>query len=79
LYAVNDRLTPDHFERLLLLFENFELNGARNSRENQTLRSILNGLTPDVIQRLAEKHGIPRRLKTPTRKGSSVVPMTTVP
>jgi glycosyltransferase involved in cell wall biosynthesis len=58
LYAVNDRLTPDHFERLLLLFENFELNGARNSRENQTLRSILNGLTPDVIQRLAEKHDI---------------------
>ncbi|MBR9986664.1 MAG: glycosyltransferase [Desulfosarcina sp.] len=68
LYAVNDRLTPGHFERLLLLFENFELNGARNSRENQTLRAVLNGLTPDVIQRLAEKHGIPPMFETPHQK-----------
>jgi glycosyltransferase involved in cell wall biosynthesis len=68
LYAVNDRLTPDHFERLLLLFENFELNGARNSRENQTLRAILNGLTTDAIQRLSEKHGIPPMFENPHQK-----------
>ncbi|MFP4031139.1 MAG: PHP domain-containing protein, partial [Desulfococcaceae bacterium] len=30
LYAVNDRLTLDHFEQALLLFKCFELNGARN-------------------------------------------------
>jgi glycosyltransferase involved in cell wall biosynthesis len=58
LYAVNDRLTIDHFEKMLLLFENFELNGARNSRENRTLKQILNHLTAADIQRLAETHGI---------------------
>ncbi|HSO17914.1 MAG TPA: glycosyltransferase [Desulfosarcina sp.] len=58
LYAVNDRLTADHFERLLLLFENFELNGARNSRENQKLMAILNRLTPETIERLADRHSI---------------------
>ncbi|WP_246804408.1 PHP domain-containing protein [Desulfosarcina cetonica] len=58
LYAVNDRLTIDHFEKLLLLFRNFELNGARNSRENLTLKSLLNQLTPSDIERLADRHGI---------------------
>ena len=58
LYAVNDRLTIDHFEQLLLLFENFELNGARNSRENQTLKTILNQLNRNDIERLVEKHNI---------------------
>jgi glycosyltransferase involved in cell wall biosynthesis/predicted metal-dependent phosphoesterase TrpH len=56
LYAVNDRLTVAHFERLLLLFRNFELNGARNSRENETLSAIVKRLTPDHIDRLANTH-----------------------
>ncbi len=58
LYSVNDRLTADHFERLLLLFQNFELNGARNDRENRILKTILNSLTMDDLERLAEKHGV---------------------
>lgn len=58
LYAVNDRLTIEHFERLLLLFQNFELNGARNSRENLTLKTILNQLTREDIQGLSEKYDI---------------------
>ncbi|BBO68335.1 glycosyl transferase [Desulfosarcina alkanivorans] len=68
LYAVNDRLTVDHFERLLLLFRNFELNGARNSRENQTLRRLLNQLTPDDIQRLVDRHGITPSFPHPHQK-----------
>lgn len=68
LYAVNDRLTADHFERLLLLFRNFELNGARNNRENRTLRGILNGLTPDDIGRLIDKHGITPSFSRPHQK-----------
>ncbi len=68
LYAVNDRLTADHFERLLLLFKNFELNGARNSRENQTLRNILNGLTTEAIHRLAEKHEFVPMFPNPHQK-----------
>lgn len=58
LYSVNDRLTADHFEQLLLLFQNFELNGARNDRENRILRAILNGLTLQHMERLSEKYGI---------------------
>lgn len=58
LYAVNDRLTVDHFEQLLLLFTNFELNGARNSRENQALKVILNQLTIEDIQQLTDKHDL---------------------
>ena len=56
LYAINDRLTMDHFEKLLLLFQNFELNGARNNRENKTLRSIIENLSPQKIDRLADTH-----------------------
>ena len=58
LYAVNDRLTIYHLERLLLLFQNFELNGARNARENQTLKAIINHLTQSNIERLADDHDL---------------------
>jgi glycosyltransferase involved in cell wall biosynthesis len=58
LYAVNDRLTRAHVERLLLLFRNFELNGARNRRENQTLATMVKHLTPDHIDRLANRHNL---------------------
>ncbi|WP_419660794.1 glycosyl transferase, family I [Desulfosarcina variabilis str. Montpellier] len=58
LYAVNDRLRIDHLERLLLLFQNFELNGARNARENQTLKTIVNSLSPGDIQRLTDQYDL---------------------
>jgi glycosyltransferase involved in cell wall biosynthesis len=58
LYAVNDKLTATHFERMLLLFKNFEMNGARNHRENLQLKDILNSLTMRHINRLSEKHHI---------------------
>ena len=50
LYGINERFSPEHFERLLLLFKNFELNGARNPEQNQLLRSILAGLTAENSQ-----------------------------
>jgi glycosyltransferase involved in cell wall biosynthesis len=58
LYAINDRLKASHFEQLLLLFQNFELNGARNQRENDCLKEVLSTLTPKVIERLVEKHSL---------------------
>lgn len=58
LYAVNDRLTVDHLERLILLFQNFELNGARNARENQTLKAILNNLAPADIAKLSDRQNL---------------------
>jgi glycosyltransferase involved in cell wall biosynthesis len=58
LYSVNDRLTVEHFEKLLLLFKNFEINGARDERQNQTLEQIEALLRPIDIERLAARHGI---------------------
>ncbi|MBL0715415.1 MAG: glycosyltransferase [Desulfosarcina sp.] len=57
-YAVNDRLTLAHFEKLLLLFKNFELNGARNDIANEGLAAVLNALRPETITALSERHGI---------------------
>ncbi|MDR3629840.1 MAG: glycosyltransferase [Desulfocapsaceae bacterium] len=58
LYAINDRLTLGHFEQLVLLFQNFELNGARNNRENQVLARILQELTPQRIEELTNRHDL---------------------
>jgi glycosyltransferase involved in cell wall biosynthesis len=56
LYAINDRLELAHFEQLLLCFQHFELNGARNQRENDCLRNVLSGLDNASINRLANQH-----------------------
>jgi glycosyltransferase involved in cell wall biosynthesis len=68
LYAINDRLTMDHFEKLLLLFQNFELNGARNNRENKTLCSIIEALTPERIDRLADTYDLAPLYEQPWQK-----------
>jgi glycosyltransferase involved in cell wall biosynthesis len=68
LYAVNDRLTIEHFERMLLLFKNFELNGARNERQRQNLKRILSSLTPEDIENLSEKHKIEPSFPDPWQK-----------
>jgi glycosyltransferase involved in cell wall biosynthesis len=56
LYAINDRLELAHFEQLLLCFQHFELNGARNQRENECLRNVLGSLDEAHINRLANQH-----------------------
>jgi len=56
LWSVNGRLTVAHFEKLLLLFKNFEINGSRDDRLNAYLKGILQGLTPEFLDILAEKH-----------------------
>jgi glycosyltransferase involved in cell wall biosynthesis len=56
LWSVNGRLTVDHFEKLLLLFKNFEINASRDDRLNEYLKGILDGLTPEFLDNLAEKH-----------------------
>jgi glycosyltransferase involved in cell wall biosynthesis len=58
LFSINGRLTMEHFEQLLLLFKNFELNGARNQRENQYLREVMNSLTPEDIHWLSAKYNL---------------------
>ena len=68
-YSMNDRLTPEHFERMLLLFTRFELNGARNDDQNQALKSIVTSLTPDIIDHLANKHNLEPVGEEPWIKG----------
>jgi glycosyltransferase involved in cell wall biosynthesis len=55
-YSVNDRLTVEHFEKCLLLFKNFELNGDFNPESNKCLKQILTDLSRKDIFRFADKH-----------------------
>lgn len=68
LYGVNDRLTVNHFEQMLLLFRNFELNGARNDKQNQILSQVLSGLTAMDIERLSNQYDYQPLFPSPWRK-----------
>ncbi len=68
LYSINDKLTVDLFEKLLLLFQNFEINGARGKQQNENLRLILSSLTPHVMSFLAEKNGLECNHPEPWKK-----------
>lgn len=68
LYAVNNRLTLEHFEKLLLLFKVFEHNGARNHGQNRLLQAVLDSLDRNLILRLAEKHELEPTHSEPWRK-----------
>jgi len=68
LYGVNDRLTLAHFEQMILLFKNFELNGSRNDGQNQILSKVLGSLTPMDIEKLSNIHNIEPLYDTPWEK-----------
>ncbi len=68
LWSVNGRLTASHFEQLLLLFQNFELNGSRDRQLNDSLQIILAHLNPEVMDRLADQHQIAPAFLEPWRK-----------
>lgn len=57
LYSINGKLTAEHFEKMLLLFRIFELNGARNDAQNRILRALIPSVDGALLARLAEKHG----------------------
>jgi glycosyltransferase involved in cell wall biosynthesis len=65
LFAVNDKLTPDHFEQALLLFNTLELNGSRDDSQNAFLRRLVGWLDSGVMEKLADKHGIEPYGKSP--------------
>lgn len=69
-YSVNGRLTLDHLEKLILLFNNFEgRNGSRSTLHNDVLARVLKGLTPADIMLLQTKHGLDTWGATPWQKG----------
>jgi len=68
LYSVNNKLTQEHLEKLLLLFNLFELNGFRSPEVNMKVREILTSLTPELLGRLANKHGVANPKLDPASK-----------
>jgi hypothetical protein len=67
-FSPNDRLTVDKFEKLLLLFKNFELNGDCNPDANHALKKILTSLTREDIDRLSHKHKLQAKISKPWQK-----------
>ena len=69
LFRVNDRLTLDHLEKLLVLFNCFEgLNGIHDRRANDLVRRIFGSLTREVIESLAGRHRLELMGPAPWRK-----------
>lgn len=59
LYRINDRLTVGHFEKLMLMFNRFEgLNGSRLGRAYDISNAVFESLTPELINEMADRHGI---------------------
>ena len=59
LFRVNDRLTVQHFEKLMLLFNRFEgINGTRDPRACDLANCVLRSLSPRTLERMANEHGI---------------------
>jgi hypothetical protein len=67
-FSPNDRLTPEKFEILLLLFKNFELNGDSNPDANHSLKQLLSILTRADIDRLVQKHKLEGKIPKPWQK-----------
>ncbi len=71
-YNINKRLTLDHIEKLLLLFNVFEgINGTRGHEGNGLLQKVLQNLTYDDIERMSAKHQIDPWSKTNWKKGQT--------
>lgn len=59
LFDMTGKLTPDHVEKLLLLFNTIEgLNGARTDRCNGLFQEIARGLTAEKLFAMAERQGL---------------------
>ncbi|MBU1612581.1 MAG: glycosyltransferase [Proteobacteria bacterium] len=70
LYAVNDRLTLEHVEQLLVMFSNFECNGTRDAMQDTSLLTILDLLNEEIIGELAGKHNLTPAGDVPWEKSS---------
>ncbi|CAF0697443.1 Histidinol-phosphatase [Candidatus Methylacidithermus pantelleriae] len=69
LVPLSDNWTVDHFERLLLLFKIFEVRNGNRERLSQLLcQYILEALTPEKIEELANRHNLLPTHPEPHRK-----------
>ena len=59
LFRVNGRLTIDQVEKLILMFPRFEeINGARDGRGADLAGAVLRHLTPELLEKMADRHGL---------------------
>ena len=71
LYDMNSRISADTIEKLVLLFEVFEVkNGSRSQRYSNMVSDIIASLTPDKIAFLADRHGFMPYGESPWIKGT---------
>lgn len=69
LYDMNSRLTLETVEKMLLLFDVFEVkNGARSRRYNSLISDLVSSLSEHHIAKLVDKHGIVPYSREPWRK-----------
>ena len=67
--SVNGKLKEEHWEKMLLLFDVFEArNGIQREKDNFLLEEILNSLSPEKIDELANKYDMAPLSKTPWKK-----------
>jgi glycosyltransferase involved in cell wall biosynthesis len=72
LYGMGPRLTVSHVERMMLLFEIWEvLNGGRPRESNLLAKRLAATVTPSYLEKLAERHGFePRHERIAVSAGS---------
>lgn len=69
-YTVNNTITWQHLEKLILLFDVFEsINGGRDKRNNSEWFEFLGSLTEKEISEMEKNHGIKPFSETPWQKG----------
>ncbi len=69
-YSVNNKLTIEHLEKLIVLFDTFEtINGGRNLYSNKIWNTVLSSLNPEKLNALISKHGLTPYSDTPWIKG----------
>ena len=68
-YSPNDRLSVENVERMCLLFKVWELNGARAQESMDAVRTVVSGLTPELLDKLANKHDLTPSHDKPWIKG----------
>ncbi|MBU1636670.1 glycosyltransferase [bacterium] len=70
LEVLNARMGADHVEKLLLLFDHFEVrSGGRHLRTNEFLSDLLESLTPEYMESLYKKWVITPASDKPWQKG----------
>lgn len=69
LFRVNDRLSVEHLEKLILLFDRFEvINGTRDPRAAGIVEAVLSNLTPEMIEAFAQRHELEPIGREPWKK-----------